>query len=140
MRFILLITFFCISFSVSATEKSVLDSVSQLQWSDRVLLIFGDKDYRLQLNAQLDGINTRHIKWFLFNKEEVLSNHTHGVSKEFSNEVMSRYFVEGVAVVLIGKDGGVKSRQAELDLSLIFETIDSMPMRLQEMQQQENKR
>ena len=42
---------------------------------------------------------------------------------------------QGAQLVLIGKDGGVKARQAEgvFDLARVFELIDSMPMRRGEM-------
>ena len=38
-------------------------------------------------------------------------------------------------VILIGKDGGIKSRFDRLDLEAIFSDIDAMPMRQYEMQQ-----
>ncbi len=43
----------------------------------------------------------------------------------------------GAQLVLIGKDGGVKTRQAGevFDLKPLFELIDSMPMRRTEMRQ-----
>jgi hypothetical protein len=34
---------------------------------------------------------------------------------------------------LIGKDGGIKSRESSLDLDAIFRRIDGMPMRIREM-------
>jgi hypothetical protein len=38
------------------------------------------------------------------------------------------------AVVLIGKDGGVKRKDSKpIDPKVLFETIDTMPMRRQEM-------
>ena len=43
----------------------------------------------------------------------------------------------GTAVVLIGKDGFVKSRSADLDLAETFATIDRMPMRRREMRLQD---
>ncbi|WBO83189.1 DUF4174 domain-containing protein [Hymenobacter yonginensis] len=43
----------------------------------------------------------------------------------------------GFAVVLIGKDGGVKKRATQpLPPASLFATIDAMPMRRQEMRQQ----
>ena len=41
-----------------------------------------------------------------------------------------------IQLLLIGKDGGMKTRQsgANLDLERVFELIDSMPMRQAEMQ------
>jgi hypothetical protein len=38
-----------------------------------------------------------------------------------------------LAMLLIGKDGGVKSREPSLDLDAIFGRIDAMPMRIREM-------
>lgn len=38
-------------------------------------------------------------------------------------------------VLLIGKDGGIKSREPSLNLEGIFRRIDAMPMRRQEMRQ-----
>ena len=46
-----------------------------------------------------------------------------------------------VAVVLIGKDGGVKlRREGEIDLDEIFERIDGMPMRRNEMRRSQSPR
>lgn len=39
----------------------------------------------------------------------------------------------GDRVRLIGKDGGIKSREASLNLNGIFSRIDAMPMRMREM-------
>lgn len=36
-------------------------------------------------------------------------------------------------VILIGKDGGIKSRFDRVDLKAIFSDIDAMPMRQNEM-------
>ncbi|MDS1309234.1 DUF4174 domain-containing protein [Marinobacter sp. F60267] len=36
-------------------------------------------------------------------------------------------------MLLIGKDGGIKSREPSLDLDAIFRRTDSMPMRIREM-------
>ncbi|WP_349559152.1 DUF4174 domain-containing protein [Marinobacter sp. NFXS9] len=36
-------------------------------------------------------------------------------------------------VLLIGKDGGIKSRESSLDLDAVFRRIDAMPMRIREM-------
>ncbi|WP_242674565.1 DUF4174 domain-containing protein [Marinobacter halodurans] len=34
---------------------------------------------------------------------------------------------------MIGKDGGIKSRESSLDLDAVFRRIDAMPMRIREM-------
>ncbi|GAM66295.1 hypothetical protein JCM19236_3747 [Vibrio sp. JCM 19236] len=38
---------------------------------------------------------------------------------------------------MIGKDGGIKHRQNELELSTLFNKIDAMPMRRSEMRSRE---
>ena len=54
------------------------------------------------------------------------------------SDVRRRFGLQGreVQLLLIGKDGGLKARQsgAMLDLERVFELIDSMPMRREEMQ------
>ena len=43
----------------------------------------------------------------------------------------------GFTLILVGKDTGVKFRARELlDAQIIFDNIDAMPMRIQEMQGQ----
>ncbi|WP_246180249.1 DUF4174 domain-containing protein [Marinobacter changyiensis] len=47
-------------------------------------------------------------------------------------ELLDKARSEG-RVLLIGKDGGIKSREASLNLNGIFRRVDAMPMRMREM-------
>ncbi|MFP3977526.1 MULTISPECIES: DUF4174 domain-containing protein [Marinobacter] len=38
-----------------------------------------------------------------------------------------------LAMLLIGKDGGIKSCESSLNLNAVFRRIDAMPMRIREM-------
>ena len=54
-----------------------------------------------------------------------------GVERDV-NELLAKVRSED-RVLLIGKDGGMKSRESSLDLDAIFRRIDAMPMRKREM-------
>ena len=74
--------------------------------------------------------------WFLFANDELHSNYPGDLGNGFREQLLERYFTPAPAetmVVLIGKDGGVKSRSPDLDLEATFGLIDQMPMRKAEM-------
>jgi hypothetical protein len=60
------------------------------------------------------------------------------LSSEEAEALRRRFSVQSgrFAVILIGKDGGVKMvREHEADLQEIFDRIDAMPMRQREMRE-----
>ena len=57
-----------------------------------------------------------------------------GLERRFDLEPVS----DGLQVVLIGKDGGVKARWSEpVSPSAVFDLVDAMPMRMREMREDE---
>ena len=57
-----------------------------------------------------------------------------------ASKLRQRYVVDQneAAVLLVGKDGGLKVKKSEVFLAEeLFETIDAMPMRLQEMRERD---
>ena len=66
------------------------------------------------------------------------TNYPGKVDPRLGSWIREKYFTPPpaeTAFVLIGKDGGVKSRGETLDLDSMFDLIDSMPMRRAEMNQ-----
>ena len=116
-----------------------LDSIDQLRWSSRVILVKIHNDDRQTLtlleNAE-EEINERHINWFVFSRETFYSNFNNRIGKDFRSQTLSQYLEADDSVVLLGKDGYVKLKSDTLDLEKIFELIDSMPMRQMEMTSQ----
>ncbi len=113
-----------------------MENIQELHWKNRVILIqTEDVDDYISLLQEADSqIRDRHILWFILTSKEVFSNYPGSIGHTFLKQTKSKYFsAENRAVVLIGKDGGVKKRASSLQLQELFDLIDTMPMRRQEM-------
>ena len=75
----------------------------------------------------------RDIIWFIFDRSDVITNYQGKVNPSIKSQVKAWSGKEKQSVVLIGKDGGAKSVSSSLELQKLFELIDGMPMRQQEM-------
>lgn len=65
----------------------------------------------------------------------MLSNYPDDLGDALAQYLDERYFDRFDArAFLIGKDGGLKSCEPDLDLPSIFARIDAMPMRRREME------
>jgi hypothetical protein len=111
------------------------------EWEHRLILIRGTVDGRSGIKNSLmerrAAIEERHILWFLFAGDLVETNFDGSLPGDFAAKIdQAGYWQDAETVLLIGKDGGVKARQATLDLEALFRDIDSMPMRRAEMRQQ----
>lgn len=143
---------FCILLSVNASERKVaasaLGSLEDLTWKYRVILIEDGgvlDDFGNKLLGKSTEINVRDIIWFVMKGKKVVSNYHGHVEESVIYEAEKKYFSQFEEksskdknkIVLIGKDGGVKSTSHELDLNEIFQLIDGMPMRKSEIKQNE---
>lgn len=112
------------------------------QWRNRVLLIFAgsDTDATYQRQARLlDGFGAG-----MEERDMVIGAFTDATGGVLGSTALSPKAVAGLrtqlhlapgtfAVVLLGKDGGVKLQRAEpVSMDAIFALIDGMPMRPQE--------
>ena len=118
--------------------NETLDDMTQLKWENRVLLIKPMLECGEEisiLKADQKEIDDRDILWFVFCDEGVTSNYSGLVSDKFITDTINSLFVrDDVTILLVGKDGGVKRRTDGLDLTRLYELIDSMPMRQSEIQ------
>ena len=127
--------------SVSAMDE-MLANLESLRWKNRVILVYATQvssaENAVNNLAELaEGVADRDISWFVIQGEELITNHAGDVDKRLREQLSATYFNPAPAsteVILIGKDGGVKSRSSDLDLTATFNLIDQMPMRIQEMQ------
>ena len=118
-------------------DGQTLDDLSSLRWKNRVVILneIADHDQFLQvLETQQKEIKERDILWFVLFGSDALSNYSGSLSTDFSNDIRQKYQLKKRQVVLIGKDGGLKSSFDGVNLNAIFSDIDAMPMRQQEMQ------
>ncbi len=137
MSRILLILLMLLSPSAWSEAMQSLHSLSELKWKNRLILIDAGNDidtYQHEL-SQLDAeINDRDIVWFLLNQSSLSTNYTGRVTDNLTKEVRQKLQHHNSSVLLMGKDGGVKTTQTQLRLNVIFSEIDSMPMRQRELQ------
>lgn len=119
----------------AAASANAATGLDALRWNHRVIVVFtpthrGGADARDTL-ANTGGVDERDIAWFVVAPERIASNSDIEID---GPTLRPLHRTDGFEAVLIGKDGGVKARQTEaLDLSALFERIDSMPMRRREM-------
>ena len=119
------------------TQGAGMNSLSDYQWKNRLILVqatdenAGEIDTLRSARAEVDD---RDIVWFVNTGADLVSNQE-GVSSSLESEIKALLdqFRSDERVLLIGKDGGMKSREPSLDLDAIFRRIDRMPMRMREM-------
>ena len=103
--------------------------LSRYLWKNRIILTFADDEDHpdlIKLKAEMKEneceILNRDLLHFHYNYEGKTGNQT---------TMNDQYF----RILLIGKDGGIKyESKRSVSLNHLFELIDSMPMRQDEMQ------
>lgn len=126
---------FIVFISVDLQEKP--KQLEDFRWKNRLVLIFqNDNEPKEVLSDSLmKEIKERKIIYF-FIGEGVKSNAEIDFSSSYREGLKNSYQMGKIknSWVLIGLDGGIKMRkEEELDWSLVFKTIDSMPMRQSEI-------
>lgn len=137
MKYIILISIFIFNTFVQAESLPKLSNLDSLEWKNRVVILneIKNQDKSLQLLKEQEAqIDDRDIIWFSIKDNLVLSNYKGDLSSEFVSKIQEKFSHLQNKVILIGKDGGIKSKSDYLNLEDIFSEVDSMPMRLFEMQ------
>lgn len=118
-------------------KQQTLNDTNNLKWKNRVLLIQqkqGDSQTLILLKTAKQQIDERHMIWIVTHESGTTSNYPHNISTKLTNQINNEHFTnKNICAVLIGKDGHVKARYKNLDLTKIFALIDTMPMRQREM-------
>ena len=138
MKHIVLISILIFSMFAQAEGVPVLSDLDSLEWKNRVIIVNETKnqDESLQLlKEQSAEINDRDIIWFIIKDDLALTNYSGRLSREFVSNMRERLGPVQGKVILIGKDGGIKTQSDYLNLEAIFSEIDAMPMRQLEMHQ-----
>jgi len=132
-----------ITFCLNAQQdKENTVGMEDFEWHYRVLLDFAREPHMSNALANLEEIepeiSERDIVWFVLGVNQLHTNYNEKLSDEVRKQIIDRYFSPLPAetvVLLIGKDGTLKSRSSDLDLEAMFGLIDQMPMRRAEMRQ-----
>jgi len=124
----------------TVTSFSQSETLEALLWKNRVILYFADEKGTKALadliQIKSTGIAERDLKFVRVNGPLDLPFHYKLADEELLKlQKHWSFAADQNTFVLIGKDGGLKSRQnGALDLKSWFALIDSMPMRQQEME------
>ncbi|MEL0659257.1 DUF4174 domain-containing protein [Psychromonas arctica] len=137
VKYVMLIMSFLLS-TVVYSGQDELQNINQLRWENRIILIYSTGKDNDIVNIRLftkyeEKINERDLVWFIIKESEVITNYSNTLSNEFLSNTKNRFPIEGDKALLIGKDGHIKAKGAELNLNFIFREVDSMPMRQQEI-------
>ena len=127
--------------SVNAqAPEAKLAGLEALRWQNRVILLFAHEPHMSNALANLAEleveIQERDIAWFVLGGDTLHTNYAGTLDKRLRETLMDSYFTPvpaETAVLLVGKDGAVKSRSTDLGLEATFGLIDRMPMRREEM-------
>ena len=133
MKYIILISIFIFNTFLQAESLPKLSNLDSLEWKNRVVILNEIKNQDkslLLLKEQVAQIDDRDIIWFSIKDNLVLSNYKGDLSSEFVSKIREKFSHLQNKVILIGKDGGIKSQSDYLNLEDIFSEVDSMPMRL----------
>ncbi len=136
LNFVLSVSSAALALSVLAAEP--VQRLSQFQWQNRVIVVDASGDAAPTLDVLRDNredINERDIVWFVLDGAALHTNHAGGASADFAGTLRSQFRLKPGEAVLLGKDGGLKSRSPDLDTALLFALIDTMPMRQREMRE-----
>jgi len=142
--FLLLIPLLFIIF-INCNEDYEMLNVQDFKWKNRVLVIGGDgSKYKSQLE-KINNINSEFIErdLVLILLENDLSKMSYDGLKtskkldyDSSTNLRRKYNFKDFKLILIGKDGEEKYNSAEpVEINIIFEIIDEMPMRKREMKE-----
>ena len=128
--------------SKASQDKPITD-LDGLRWKYRVILVSAHEPLMSNALANLNElaaeIEERDIAWFVLGDDGLHTNFKGKLADALRGRIVDRYFTpvpNGTSVLLIGKDGTLKSRSSGLDLEATFGLIDQMPMRRREMQRQ----
>lgn len=119
----------------------MLTNLTDLKWENRIILVntVNNKDSILNTFEQNETeINERDIVWFVMYNNAVTTNFNGYLTDNFVSNTIEKYKLKDTndqqKVILLGKDGSIKSNHKSLLLEAIFSQIDAMPMRQIEMQ------
>lgn len=121
--------------------------LTQFQWKNRLLFLFAPdsshpsfKHIHSQIIDQKSEIDDRDMVIFSVLEQGPSQMDTTVIDRQSADSIRERFAVppNDFRLILIGKDGGIKlKREDQVDLTEVFELIDSMPMRRNEMQQKD---
>jgi hypothetical protein len=141
---ILLVWLMTLSTNAKALEEKPI-GLDDLRWKYRVILVSAHEPHMSNALANLNEfaaeIEERDIAWFVLGDDELHTNYKGKLIHTLREQIVDRYLTpvpSETSVLLVGKDGTLKSRSSDLNLEATFGLIDQMPMRREEMLRKSN--
>jgi hypothetical protein len=120
--------------------------LTQFKWKNRLLFLFAPdrshpfyKHIHRQIIDQKSEVEDRDLVIFSVLLQGPSQMNTTAIDRQKADSIRDQFMIppQEFSLILIGKDGGIKlKRNDQVDLAAVFELIDSMPMRRNEMRQQ----
>lgn len=128
---------------VSVKDKDLMQNLDSYLWKNRLLLVFAPSKNNAEYQQQMQLFQGQKASFAERNLLiiELLTEGTSRVDAQEAAKIRERFNVnpKEFLVVLVGKDGTAKRQeQSPVSPQSIFETIDAMPMRRQEMRRSSN--
>jgi hypothetical protein len=130
---------------ICATSETLSMDLTQFQRKNRMLFIFAQdgnhplfKDLQSQVMAQKAEVDDRDLIVFEVPAQGTARMNDSTLDRKEADSIRNHFAITGdeFSLILVGKDGGIKlKRMDQVDLREVFELIDSMPMRQNEMRQ-----
>jgi hypothetical protein len=137
MKYFLFLASIFISICACASQENKLSFVEQLQWKNRVLIIWANQP-KTQFNNFIENyqieIDDRDMILFVIGPSlQLFTNYPGNIDANFVTSLKSKFPEQKQGFFLIGKDGGIKSNGKKLNILQIFAEINLMPMRKHEL-------
>ena len=137
-----------IAFILCIPGKTTPMDLNQYQWKNRLLFLFAPdsshpsfKHIHSQIVDQRPEVDDRDLVIFSVLEHGPSQMDATVIDRQAADSIRERFSIapNAFSLILIGKDGGLKlKRHDRVDLAEVFELIDSMPMRRNEMQEKNN--
>lgn len=126
-------------------KDSISMDLTPFEWKNRLLIIFAPdsrhpylKQIQSEISTRNDEVEDRDLVIFEVLEKDPSQMNGSPLSQPDADALRERFKIphNTYALILVGKDGGVKLKRSEpVLIGDIFELIDSMPMRRNEMRQ-----
>ena len=145
IKYFLIITSLSFIIFINCSGNNVKLDLKSFEWENRVLVVGGNgSKYQNQfdnLEGNKNEYTERDMVVILINKDESKISYDglnvlNKLDHESTLSIRKRFNFDNFNLILIGKDGGVKYNNNEpVKINKIFEIIDKMPMRMQEIKE-----
>ena len=126
-------------------EEALAMDLSQFQWKNRLLFLFAPngnhplfKNLQSQIMAQKAEVEDRDLVVFEVPAQGPSRMNAAPIDPQVADSIRDHFAIprNTFSLILVGKDGSIKlKRNDPVDIGAVFELIDSMPMRQNEIRQ-----